>query len=134
MVRRGPGTRAEIIRSPYDQPIFAMTLGPLKTTSVLSSPSIMNRIETAFPSGEPHDLHEFMACSRGFAEDLGLISPEIRKVLTACDANHIPASMTMLGNGVFALGNTAKDLLIHYGEVYSLHIAKAGPRILEILP
>ena len=134
VIRRGPGTRAEIIRSTDDQPIFAMTLGPLKTASVLSSPSIMDRVETAFPSGEPHDLHEFMTYSRGFAEESGLISPEIRKVLTACDANHIPASMTMLGNGVFALGANAKDLLINFGEVYSLHIAKAGPRILETLP
>ncbi|MDD1729181.1 MAG: GHMP kinase [Methanospirillum sp.] len=134
VIRRGPGTSADIIRSTDDQPVFAVTLGPLKTASVLSSPPIMEKIETAFPSGEPHDLYEFMTYSRDFAEDSGLISPDIRKVLTACDANHIPASMTMLGNGVFALGDNAKDLLINFGEVYSLHIAKAGPRILETLP
>lgn len=134
VVRNHPGTRAEIIRTQDDQVISALTLGPLKTASVLSSQDIMDRIGAAFPNGHPGDLDELFSFSRRFAERSGLISDGIRKVLIACDANAIPASMTMLGNGVFALGDEAKQVLSQYGEVYSLHISQTGPRILEIIP
>jgi len=133
VVRKGPGIIADITRFYSDQPIHALTLGPLKTASVLSSPEMMNRIITAFPTVEPGDLTGFFTCSRSFAQASGLISEEIWKVLIACDDNDIPASMTMLGNGIFALGDHAKDLLSRYGKVYSLQIAQTGPKILEIV-
>ncbi len=131
VVRKGPGVKAEIIRFPDKQTIHALTLGPLRTSSVLSSPEMMKKIIAAFPVDQPGDLSDFFANSRSFAEASGLISPDIWKVLIACDANDIPASMTMLGNGIFALGDHAKDLLERFGEVYSLQIAQTGPRILE---
>nr|WP_319537513.1 pantoate kinase [uncultured Methanospirillum sp.] len=131
VVRKGPGVKAEILRFLDNQTIHALTLGPLKTSSVLSSPEMLTRITAAFPADQPGNLSDFFACSRNFAEASGLISPDIWKVLIACDANDIPASMTMLGNGIFALGNHAKDLLSRYGQVYSLQIAQTGPRILE---
>lgn len=134
VVRRGPGIGADIIRKQDERIISVITTGPLKTAAVLSSPDMMERIDAAFPEGEPEDLTGLFSYSRRFAEASGLISPDIRKVLIACDANDIPASMTMLGNGVFALGHDAKRVLARYGEVYSLHVAKTGPRILEIVP
>ncbi len=134
VVRKGPGVNGDIHRFPDDRIIHALTLGPLKTSSVLSSSDALSRITAAFPSSQPSDLTDFFSCSRSFAEASGLISPDIWKVLIACDANNIPASMTMLGNGIFALGDHAKDLLSRYGEVYSLQIAQTGPRILEEMP
>ncbi|PWR74053.1 pantoate kinase [Methanospirillum lacunae] len=134
VVRKGPGIMAEILRYKDDQTIHAITLSPLKTESVLSSPEMMNRITDAFPKTDPDTLIGFFACSRSFAEASGLISPDIEKVLIDCDANNIPVSMTMLGNGIFALGERAKDLLNRYGETYSLQISHTGPRIMEVLP
>jgi len=92
---------------------------------------MMRRVAQAYPSDIPRDLEEFFALSRTFAESSGLISDEIRKVLIACDANDIPASMTMLGNGVFALGSAAEPVLSRFGHALSLHIAPGGPKILE---
>ncbi len=131
--RGSPGPGAEIIRHDDDSPVYALTLGPLRTASVLSSPEELSRINQAFPCGEPASLEDLFGYSRRFAETSGLLSDEVRKVLIACDTNDIPASMTMLGNGVFALGEKALSVLARFGSVYPLHIAKQGPRILEVI-
>jgi len=39
--------------------------------------------------------------------------------------------MTMLGNGVFAYGRKAHDLLVPFGPVYELYVAETGARIVE---
>jgi pantoate kinase len=130
-VRSGPGTGANIIRFHSGAGIATLTLGQIKTSSILSSSGIMKRIEAAFPEKVPANPEEILMNSRRFAEDSGLISDEVRKVLTACDANGIPASMTMLGNGVFASGTEAFSLLGRFGTAYELYPATHGPVILE---
>ncbi|MFH0968532.1 MAG: pantoate kinase [Methanobacteriota archaeon] len=131
--RGSPGPQGKIIRHDDDRPVYALTLGPLRTASVLSSPEYLSRIKQAFPGEEPTYLEDLFRYSRRFAEGFGFISDEVRKVLIACDTNDIPASMTMLGNGVFALGNRSQAVLTQFGSVYPLHIAKEGPQILEVL-
>jgi pantoate kinase len=130
-IRKDPGPNAQIKRFYSDEPIHALTLSPIKTSSILSDPIIMKKIYAAFPDNNPVDPYEIMKNSRQFAESSGLISHEVRKVLTACDANDIPASMTMLGCGVFAIGQRAESILSRFGNVYTLHPAKTGPCILE---
>ena len=71
-----------------------------------------------------------MSLSREFAERSGLISEEIRTVLTVCDKENLPASMTMLGCGVFALGKRAESVLKKFGDVFKLTISPGGPAIL----
>ena len=132
--RKTAGIGADIIRHQDKRTIYALTLGPLKTVSVLSSQDRMDQICSSFPEGEPRDLDDLFRFSRKFAEAAGLITDEIRKVLIACDTNDIPVSMTMLGSGVFALGDKAKEILSRFGPVYPLQIAEEGPRILEIIP
>lgn len=131
--RGSPGPHGEIIRHPDERPVYALTLGPLRTASVLTSPERLLRISQAFPVGQPEDLEDLFRYSRRFSEVSGLISDEVRKVLIACDANDIPASMTMLGDGVFALGEGAMAVLNRFGIVYPLRIAKNGPRVLEVI-
>lgn len=131
--RNSPGPGGEIIRSDDNRPVYAVTLGPLRTSSVLSSPSMMERIHQAYPLGRPCSLEELFAYSLMFARRSGLMPEDVEKVLIECEANDIPASMTMLGNGIFALGDKAKTVLSPYGTVYSLHVAKQGPRILEVV-
>ncbi|MDD5188978.1 MAG: GHMP kinase, partial [Methanoregula sp.] len=85
----------------------------------------------AFPVSLPESVADLFRLSREFAEQSGLMTPEVKKALRACDAVSIPASMTMLGNGVFAYGTHAGSVLRAFGEVYELHMAHCGVRILE---
>ena len=132
--RMGAGIQAEIIRFYPDEPLYAVSLGPLSTASVLSSPGAMARIEAAFPDRCPRDLADFCRLSRGFADASGLVAPEVQRVLAACDAAGIPASMTMLGNGVFACGDAAGEVLSRSGDVYRLDVARRGAYIIEMKP
>ena len=130
VVRSTPGPGGSIIRFQDPRPLYAVTESPILTSSILSSPDTMNRIKYAYPDEIPKTLDDFMRLSRNFAEKSGLISDKIRKILSACDAQTIPASMTMLGNGVFSIGRDAPLVLKNFGEVFRLHISVGGPRIL----
>ncbi len=132
--RTGPGIHADIIRFYPDEPLYAVTLGPLPTASVLSSPETMTRIAAAYPGRCPRDLVDFCLLSREFARASGLIEPGVRRVLQACDAAGVPASMTMLGNGVFACGDDANRILSRFGEVEHLTIARRGAHLIEMIP
>jgi len=132
--RTGPGVHAKIVRFYPDDPLYAVSLGPLPTASVLSSEEAMTRIAAAYPDRCPLDLADFCNLSRQFAERSGLIAPEVRRVLEACDAAGAPASMTMLGNGVFATGDAAERVLSRFGEVYTLHVARRGAYLIETRP
>jgi len=131
VVRRSPGPGGLIIRRMDDRPIYALTIRPLKTSLVLSSPECIDSVFRAFPVRIPTTLDEIMILSREFAEKSGLISDDIRPILAACDEEGVPASMTMLGCGVFALGSEAKAVLKQFGEVYTLRIAAGGPRVIH---
>ncbi len=125
--RKGPGTRAEIVRcTDVREPIFAVTFGPLDSPTVLRSAAAMERVAAAYPPRFPRDIRDFFALSRSFAEKSGLVTPEVAEVLAACDAAGVPASMTMLGRGVFALGEGARAVLSEFGEEIPLTVAKSG--------
>ena len=132
--RKGPGIHADITRIYPEEPFYAVSLGPLPTASVLSSPATMARIADAYPDRCPRDLADFCRLSRVFAEKSGLIVPEVHRVLEACDAAGVPASMTMLGNGVFACGDGAEQVLSLFGEAYTLRVARRGAYLIEAKP
>ncbi|MDX8551018.1 pantoate kinase [Methanospirillum purgamenti] len=131
VIRKTPGPDGEIRRLMDLRPIYAITLGPIKTSSILTSPSWMDKISKAFPDYIPETVDELFLASREFAEKSGLISEEVRTVLKVCDDNRVLASMTMLGCGVFAIGKTAEAILNMFGEVYRLTLSPGGPRILH---
>ena len=125
--RRGPGIGAEIQRIPAPgRIIHAVSLGPIPTPLVLGDRILMERIDRAFPGRCPMDIDEFFGLSRSFAEASGLITPRVREVLAACDRAGVRASMTMLGEGVFALGEEASPALSPFGRVFRLRIARRG--------
>lgn len=133
--RLGPGIAAEIHRfSDLDAPISAVTFGPLPSPLVLGSADALARISTAYPGDYPGTPDAFFRLSRSFAEKSGLLTDELRDLLRECEKHRIMASMTMLGNGVFAIGEGAGDLLSSFGSVLELHIARAGVRITEVMP
>ena len=130
VVRSGPGIDGAISRS-FDLPdsLFAMSFGPISTPSVIGSREQMDRVAAAFPPGPPGDAEDFFTISRRFAEKSGLLTTEAGAVIQSCADNNVPASMTMLGNGVFAYGREARDILSASGEVYAFTVAKTGARI-----
>jgi pantoate kinase len=135
VVRTGAGIDGHIERR-FDltEPLFSISFGPIHTPSVLSSPAQMDRVTAAFPRDLPDSIEDFFRLSREFADTSGLVTPEVRQMLGECDRADIPASMTMLGNGVFAYGARAETVLKAFGEVYELHMAERGVRIVEDIP
>jgi pantoate kinase len=131
VVRSGPGIDGAIIRS-FDlpEPVYAGSFGPISTPAVLGSQEQMERVAAAFPPCLPEDAEDFFRISRRFAEESGLLTSEAGAVIRQCADNNVPASMTMLGNGVFAYGQKARDILSAYGKVYAFTLAREGTRVI----
>jgi pantoate kinase len=126
-IRETAGIDGRIVRRfNVTDPLFAISFGPIHTPSVLGSPEQMERVSQAFPETIPADLYDFFHLCRSFDEKSGLLTPEVRQVLAACDHEGVPAAMTMLGNGVFASGAVARDILAEYGEIYEFRPALSG--------
>jgi pantoate kinase len=104
----------------------AVSYGPLPTPSVLGSPDLLRRIGEAFPCRFSTTVDEFFCASRAFARDSGLLQEPLERVLSACDQASVPATMTMLGCGVFAMGDGAADVLSRFGKTYTFGIAPHG--------
>ena len=132
VIRNGPGLAGVSRRMFPDTVIWAVTFGSIFTPDVIGSPEQMQRVTAAFPAGEPRTVAEFLQASRQFAEASGLIPAELRPVLNACDQAGVPASMTMLGRGVFAAGPAAGPVLCRFGAAVPLKIYPAGPVLLEV--
>ncbi len=125
--RKTPGIDGNIARR-YDmeKTISALTFGPLRTDSVLKNPETMERINNAYREDCPNSPEEFFKISREFAENSGLITKKVREVLDECSIRNIPASMTMLGEGVFAYGEKAPGILSKFGDVYQMKMSNNG--------
>ena len=132
VTRHGPGIHGFIERI-FDMPgpLYAVSFGPIHTPSVLGFPERMERVSSAFPKTTPDDAMDFFHLSRCFAEQSGLITREVREVTRLCDNAGVPSGMTMLGNGVFAYGRKAREVLMPFGPLYEFYVADDGARILE---
>ena len=116
------------------EPLYAVSFGPIHTPEVLGSSAQMDRISDAFPKTIPQDRKDFFSLSRQFAEQSSLITDEVREVTQICDAAGVLSGMTMLGNGIFAYGKKAHEILEPYGQVFELHVATTGAIILKEMP
>jgi len=133
--RKGAGIEGEILRIPAGgEEITAVTFGPISTPQVLSSAKALARVDRAYPGRCPRDIADFFRLSRDFAEKSGCITPRVREGLAACDRAGIPASMTMLGEGIFAWGRGAGGVLAPFGEILFLEVSDAGFSAGEDLP
>lgn len=131
--RKGPGIDADIARLPGPfPPLCAVTFGPLASPGILGDPAVMERVNRAFPGSCPGSIDELITLSREFAEKSGLITPDVRLALDLCDAAGVPASMTMLGNGIFAIGDDILPVLSGFPGFFSLEVAKTGPCLLKV--
>lgn len=125
--RRGPGLEGEIIRR-YDmeQSMFVLNFGPLPTAGILGEKSAVDRINSAYSLRCPETPAEFFRIAGEFSERSGLITKEVREVLSACGHEKIPAFMTMLGNGVVAYGEGASTVLRDFGTPEEVRMSKTG--------
>ncbi|MCJ7742917.1 MAG: pantoate kinase [Methanoregula sp.] len=134
VIRSGPGIHGLIERR-FDmpEPLYAVSFGPIHTPTVLGSSAQMERASSAFPKTTPGNVEDFFLLSRHFSEQSGLMTREVKKVIRRCDEAGVPSSMTMLGNGVFAYGRKARDVLLPFGHVYEFHVSGTGAHIMEDL-
>jgi len=131
VIRNRPGIKGIKNIFTSEEVIYSVSFGEISTPDIISSCEDMKRVSDAFPEKEPATLMQLMENSRLFAEKSGFVTRKVRNILKLCDASHVPASMTMLGEGVFAIGRDALSILEKFGTVYELHVAKSGPCILE---
>jgi pantoate kinase len=134
VIRSGPGIHGLIERR-FDmpEPLYAVSFGPIHTPTVLGSSAQMERTSSAFPKTTPGNFEDFFLLSRHFTEHSGFMTREVKKGIRSCDAAGVPSSMTMLGNGVFAYGRKARDVLLPFGHVYEFHVSATGAHIMEDL-
>jgi pantoate kinase len=132
VIRSGPGIHGLIERK-FDmpEPLYAVSFGPMHTPTILGSSAQMELASSAFPQTTPENVGDFFLFSRLFAEQSSLITPEVKKVIRHCDAAGVLSSMTMLGNGIFAYGRKARDVLLPFGHVYEFHVSATGAHIME---
>jgi len=138
-IRRKPGLPplGEVLRIDGEPEVVLATVGrKMATKSVLSDPAKMRAINKS--GGRRVDqlvrsptVQSLMSLSSSFAIESGLAS---RQVLDAMDAasRFGMASMSMLGNSVFSIGNMhgLKRVLSDFGTIYSCVVSKEGPRLL----
>jgi len=132
VIRSGPGIHGRIERR-FDmpEPLYAISFGPISTPAVLGSPALMEQVSSAFPKTMPKNCEDLFLLSRQFSKKSGLVTRQVKAITRLCDAAGVPSGMTMLGNGVFAYGRKAYDLLRPFGHVYEFHVAATGVHIVE---
>lgn len=107
----------------------------LPTRKIITDPSYKRKIND---SGENllrvlqrnPTLEELMNLSYKFSKETGLIPKELEDAISAAK-EYGQASMCMLGNSIFAVGNTKdlKEVLNEFGEVYICNIDRSGMRL-----
>ena len=92
------------------------TIGKKCTDTLLTNPS----------------FHHFMKISQEFTKKSSLASPRILEAMDAAKKSG-EASMSMLGNSVFAVGdaNELISILTDYGDVYRSNVDSKGARIIS---
>ena len=104
-------------------------MGEISTSSVLDDEKTMQRINILGRRAlkallKRPGLEYFMSLSRDFAFETGLVSPRAADAIEAVEAVGGRASMAMLGDTVFALGDGSA--LMEFGQVGSSRIGTTG--------
>ncbi|MDY6964734.1 MAG: pantoate kinase [Halobacteriota archaeon] len=110
-----------------------VVLGSLSTKVILEDPRMIREINAHGRAAlkellKVPTLNNFMGLSKRFAIDTGLISEKARDAVEAVEEGGGLASMAMLGDVVFAVGNF--EPLSDFGEVGVSSISCGGARLL----
>lgn len=139
-IRRSPGLPpwGEIEHIPGNREVVICIVGgELRTSDILRNADVLKKIrENARLSLssllENPSMENFFVQSREFAKNINLADERVMKAMDAAN-NYGIASMCMLGNSVFAIGETEEllDILSTFGEVFRCTIDQHGARVIE---
>lgn len=122
----------------YGEAVLCVMGGGLSTKSVLADAAKRAAINAAGAKRvaelqKAPSMDAFLAHSQEFARDAGLLTDTMERAIHAAKP-HGKASMSMLGNSLFAFGNTPKlaDALAPFGEVRVVPVSETGARLVEI--
>jgi pantoate kinase len=105
----GPGISViEQVPVEGEHKILTLTFGPLSTKKYLESKSIRESINKFGGTlvnrlAKNPSIPYFLELSREFAENTGLLPPDLIDILSALDRYKIQASMPMFGHGIFTI-------------------------------
>ena len=110
---------------------------PLKTSDVLTDEGMKAKINAIGKKClEEFELDttisSFSRLSKRFTMDIGMASPEALRAIAAAE-KFGQASMSMLGNSVFAFGETDRleEVLSPFGKIYRTKVDGKGPRLIK---
>ena len=108
--------------------------GPISTREVLSDPAAMKEINRAGEAAVKEllvkpTLKQFMKLSSRFTKQIGLGSPWILDAIEAVEAAGGMASMIMLGDAVFSVGDGGAEALAEFGEVGRTAVSHRGANL-----
>jgi len=139
-IRREPGLPpwGMLEHIPGNYEIVVCVIGEkIKTKDVLSDPVKLKRIASVGKRCtqqllEHPSMENMFRLGQRFAKDTGLTSQQVQEAIDAASSFGL-ASMCMLGNSVFAVGNTLmlKKTLEVFGNVWVCEIDSGGARLLE---
>jgi len=136
-IREEAGLHGKISRIRGGGEVVVAVLGSeIKTKDILKDEGMADKISEAGKKcmGEiiaSPTIENFFSLSRKFAEETGLMNEKVEKAVKET-CRYGMASMCMLGNSIFAMGDTKKiaRVLSKYGKVYTCTVDEKGARIL----
>ncbi|HDO19366.1 MAG TPA: pantothenate kinase [Thermoplasmatales archaeon] len=139
-IRRSPGLPpwGMIEHLPGDYEVILCVLGKkMSTPSILSNPDMVRRIKISARHCltsllDNPSMENLLSLSYAFMNSTGLASEKIKMAVDVA-RNYGLASMCMLGNSIFAIGESdeLERMLSVFGKVYRCRIDKQGARILD---
>ncbi|MEM3851574.1 MAG: hypothetical protein QXP70_01070 [Methanomassiliicoccales archaeon] len=117
---------------PFEGEVLLAVVGPeIKTDSVIRGKmeKITASAAEAMKDIEGMEISGVFNRARRFANDSGLITPEVREALAMLGEES--ASMVMIGNAVIMLGNNQTIELPHAWRIFRARTDREGPRILR---
>lgn len=122
----------------YGDAVLCIVEGPLETRKILDDAEKRAAINAAGARriGElvkAPTLELFLQKSQEFARESGLLSPTMERAIQAARP-YGSASMSMLGNSLFAFGNVPRleAALAPFGEVRVVPVSDAGARLVDV--
>ncbi|NYT01581.1 MAG: GHMP kinase [Methanosarcinales archaeon] len=111
--------------------VYCLVRGPMSTSQVLSDPEVMREVNRAGERAVKEllarpTLEEFMRLSARFARESGLARDWMLDAMEAVEARGGQASMIMLGDSLFAVGEESEEALREFGPVVSTYVTKWG--------
>lgn len=138
-LRRKPGLPpiGDVMRIDGEPEVVLCVIGRSKLTkSILANPAKARAINSSGSRkvnqlSRTPSIYRLMELSAQFARESGLASGRILEAMSAASELGI-ASMSMLGNSVFAVGDTAglQRVLSDFGTTYRCRVDTLGPRLL----